>query len=890
MRLRRIEAESFGAMSQRSLGDLGDGLTVVLGPNEAGKSTFTALTRYVLYGFPTAREKEPQYASASGRRSGRLVFEEGEGRWVVERVEGTHGGPVSVRTLLGAPRPALHSEITAGVSVLAYKIVFGFGLDEMAAIEAQRGSGDDIIAKLYAASAGLRTSPQDVRARLDKEAEEYFAPRGRSKRVNELVSQMRDVRAEIRAERDQGAAFGEARERLAALEARLSAAADTRAEKRAVYAARASAVSSYEERIAQIDERDRELMNLRRQLKAAEETLTRVVPDKRVLSIANEVDMLAGDASAFTQNLADYREAQAEVTQVQRRLDEALAETGLSPEAALTLTLGPDLLASVDEARDDLRRLEADRDARSREAERLALVAARVQGSLATVFEPLGIDPGPGAGPAIDALAADLDAAESDGAAGASARLDVPAIVMLVAGLAALVAGLLLRETLASMLGGLLVVAGAFFVARGYLQGTTRRGTGAVRTDTFRGRRALDAARTAWLNAEDARYAAETAQADAALAVGTYATREDLFAKRMAEVGLAAGTSPTAAAQTIALVREARRVASDLQAKQDATAALQARVETFAGRVATAAEIAFPAVQAGTVESDAVPGLIGRLKDALAAAREVVFGRAQQEDVVSDLNARIAADDERLVRAKDEARAILAERGLEEGGSLDALREQLACAEAEARDADGAYDEIAAERSRLQGTLDMLIGEDRGAQLRLSEASIHERLATAVDRYLVTSTAARMVGKAQDRFERERQPEVVKRAEEIFRTITGDRYVGLSVALGSNRLEVFDSRSASKATDRLSRGTAEALYLSLRLGLISQLDEVGPGLPLLMDDVLVNLDPERRRGAAMAVADLARQRQIVLFTCHPDTAELLGEIAPDHARITLDRC
>ncbi|KAF0208815.1 MAG: hypothetical protein FD171_456 [Actinobacteria bacterium] len=114
--------------------------------------------------------------------------------------------------------------------------------------------------------------------------------------------------------------------------------------------------------------------------------------------------------------------------------------------------------------------------------------------------------------------------------------------------------------------------------------------------------------------------------------------------------------------------------------------------------------------------------------------------------------------------------------------------------------------------------------------------------------------------------------------------------MGLSVALGSNRLEVFDEHAAGKTTERLSRGTAEALYLALRLGLISQLGDVGPGLPLLMDDVLVNLDPERRRGAAVAVADLARERQIVLFTCHPDTATLLGEIAPDHTRITLDRC
>lgn len=888
MRLRRIEAESFGALTERSLGDLGDGLTVVLGPNEAGKSSFTALTRYVLYGFPTAREKEPQYSSNSGRRSGRLVFEEGAGQWALERSEGPHGGPVTVSTINGSPRPSLQTEITAGVSALAFKIVFGFGLDEMAAIEAQRGSGDDIIARLYAASVGLHTSPQDVRTQLEKEADEFFAPRGRSKRVNELVTRLRDVRNEIRTVREEGAAFAEDRGRLSALEARLTAAGETRTAKRAAHAILASVVSGYEERIAQVEERESELTDLRRQLKAVQDSLERAVPGEQVLAAGDEIDALAGDVSAYSQSLADLREAQAAVAQAERTLAEALGETGLPGDDALAVDLGPDLLAAVEEARDDLRRLEADRDARIRESERLAAIAERSEKGLLAALEPLGITPGPGAGRALDAYAADLDALEVGGNVGTTGHVEVPAIVMLVAGIAALVAGLLLKETVAAVIGALLVLAGLTFVVRGLLRGRAIRPIAGVNgADTFRARRALDAARIVWQAAEEAREAAESAAADASLAIGTYTTRQALFAARTAASGLASGMTPAAAAQMITLVREARRAATSLQAKRESAAALSARVDGFLAR----ASVAGAALSTkGVVDPDAVPGLVGRLKDALGTEREVVSRRVQHEDAARDLTARIEVAKERLTRATEEARTIISERGIEVGGSVEPLREQLARAEAESRDADGVYDEVAAERARLQGTLDTLAGEDRGAQLRLDESSIKEQLAAAVDRYLVASTAARIVAKAQERYERERQPEVVKRAEEIFRTITGDRYVGLSVALGSNRLEVFDEHAAGKTTERLSRGTAEALYLALRLGLISQLGDVGPGLPLLMDDVLVNLDPERRRGAAVAVADLARERQIVLFTCHPDTATLLGEIAPDHTRITLDRC
>ena len=66
----------------------------------------------------------------------------------------------------------------------------------------------------------------------------------------------------------------------------------------------------------------------------------------------------------------------------------------------------------------------------------------------------------------------------------------------------------------------------------------------------------------------------------------------------------------------------------------------------------------------------------------------------------------------------------------------------------------------------------------------------------------------------------------------------------LTNAMGS-AIEVFDTTSAASVPDRLSRGTAEQLYLALRLGLVDQLGEVGSGLPVLMDDVLVNFSPDR---------------------------------------------
>jgi len=78
MKLKAIEATRYGAFEGECLAGLGDGLTVVLGPNEAGKSTMTALTRHVLYGYPDARTKEYGYLSSAGPRVARLVFAEND--------------------------------------------------------------------------------------------------------------------------------------------------------------------------------------------------------------------------------------------------------------------------------------------------------------------------------------------------------------------------------------------------------------------------------------------------------------------------------------------------------------------------------------------------------------------------------------------------------------------------------------------------------------------------------------------------------------------------------------------------------------------------------------------------------------------------------------------
>jgi len=46
---------------------------------------------------------------------------------------------------------------------------------------------------------------------------------------------------------------------------------------------------------------------------------------------------------------------------------------------------------------------------------------------------------------------------------------------------------------------------------------------------------------------------------------------------------------------------------------------------------------------------------------------------------------------------------------------------------------------------------------------------------------------------------------------------------------------------------------------------------------VIIDDPLVDLDPDRQSRAAEVIKEFAKHKQIILLTCHPSHAKMLGE-------------
>jgi ABC-type dipeptide/oligopeptide/nickel transport system ATPase subunit len=116
-------------------------------------------------------------------------------------------------------------------------------------------------------------------------------------------------------------------------------------------------------------------------------------------------------------------------------------------------------------------------------------------------------------------------------------------------------------------------------------------------------------------------------------------------------------------------------------------------------------------------------------------------------------------------------------------------------------------------------------------------------------------------------------PKIRARAGEILSSLSKGRYSGVIL---DDEFEVsVEQHGASRAAGALSAGTADTVYLSLRLALIDSI--FASDAPLFLDESLSQLDSERASDAISLLSDfVSNGNQCLLFTCHHREAEILS--------------
>ncbi len=235
-----------------------------------------------------------------------------------------------------------------------------------------------------------------------------------------------------------------------------------------------------------------------------------------------------------------------------------------------------------------------------------------------------------------------------------------------------------------------------------------------------------------------------------------------------------------------------------------------------------------------------------------------------------------------------------------EDGALDALDaalratspEELALALESARATTAEQQERRDELSQEQGEVATqfrgLHDDQTASAARARDASLRAELEQAAEQWAQLAVARALLRRTRERYERERQPAVIQRAEQFFRTLTGNRYSRVFQAVGESAVRVEDHDGSQKLPDQLSRGTREQLYLALRLGAIEEASTRHEPLPVIVDDALVNFDAQRARRAAEAFVQLSTRTQVIVFTCHAWMSDLFEDVADSPETLSLD--
>lgn len=268
--------------------------------------------------------------------------------------------------------------------------------------------------------------------------------------------------------------------------------------------------------------------------------------------------------------------------------------------------------------------------------------------------------------------------------------------------------------------------------------------------------------------------------------------------------------------------------------------------------------------------SQELAGVVGAMHNAMTeagSAGEAEYAAALQDrERLGELRLELARVELEL-GAGQSAERLAELEVLWNGGDELVLQQELRAAELEAERLAAVQHEWLERRGRVKQATEHLMKEEKRAGLLAERAMSGAALEAGADRYAVLAVSRELLKATRNKFELERQPAVLRNAAASMMLLSQGRYV--RVLAGGQEAGIVVERSDGAVMDSgmLSRGTAEQLYLSMRLALAGEAAGAAK-LPMLMDDLFVNFDRARLRAAAELMNNISAKRQLILFTCH----------------------
>ena len=436
----------------------------------------------------------------------------------------------------------------------------------------------------------------------------------------------------------------------------------------------------------------------------------------------------------------------------------------------------------------------------------------------------------------------------------------------------------------------------------------------AGRAEDEAGRRMEAAAERSKLEADIRDAAAEVRQREGLLQQAVAALQEwrEKWSAEVGRLGLDGGAGPEAVRASIGIIDGMRETAGRIHSLQrDRIDKIERDIGEFDRAASGIVEGLAQNLSAFSSE-DAVLELGKRLDAAERTQEKLESGNATMEQLAAEIadieNARrqVVAPiahlralakvdtDEALkeaIRGSDRRRALDGERrGIVErlsqigdgkspeelaaecdGENIDRVVARQPEMQAKRKDLQEQRDRAADERRRAREEFEAVGGGDGAAQAAARKQEAVAGMQDAAARYVRARTSHLLLQWAIDRYRQEKQAPLLDRASGLFERLTTGSFARLQIEFDDRDKAVLEGVRPSGArvpVSGLSTGTADQLYLALRIAAVEDYLGRGQALPFIADDLFINFDDERAAAGFEVLASLSRTTQVLFFTHH----------------------
>lgn len=168
----------------------------------------------------------------------------------------------------------------------------------------------------------------------------------------------------------------------------------------------------------------------------------------------------------------------------------------------------------------------------------------------------------------------------------------------------------------------------------------------------------------------------------------------------------------------------------------------------------------------------------------------------------------------------------------------------------------------------LKNQLDGIDGGNIAAQAAEDAEAILTKIKEHARKYLKLTLALKVIEQEIECYRKKNESPLLAKASQYYMKLTLGSFTGLTISYEGEQPAIVGVRPDNRHTEviKMSDGSRDQLYLSLRLAALSIYLETSEPMPFIVDDILIKFDDDRARATLEILSEISNKTQVLFFT------------------------